>query len=146
MTQPAASFASVDNEWRTDFPVLQQTVNAYKNDIGISTDFDPVDIFNPIIGSTIGDNIVDPELSAETVQNVVIYLQTLRPPERRNENDPQVLQGETLFSTIGCASCQTLGMRIMLIIRRLSMLGGFSTVATSWSCSIILSNISRPRV
>jgi len=39
------------------------------------------------------------------VQNVVIYLKTLRPPARRNESDPEVIQGEQLFSTIGCASC-----------------------------------------
>ena len=89
----------------TAVTLLHQTVNAYKNDMGISTDFDPVDIFNPTIGSTIGDNVVDPELSAETVQNVVIYLKTLRPPARRNESDPEVIQGEQLFSTIGCASC-----------------------------------------
>ncbi len=89
----------------TTVTLLHQTVNAYKNDMGISTDFDPVDIFNPTIGSRIGDNVVDPELSAETVQNVVIYLKTLRPPARRNESDPEVIQGEQLFSTIGCASC-----------------------------------------
>ena len=89
----------------TAVSLLHQTVNAYKNDMGISTDFDPVDIFNPTIGSTIGDNVADPELSAETVQNVVIYLKTLRPPARRNESDPEVVQGEQLFSTIGCASC-----------------------------------------
>ena len=53
----------------TTVTLLHQTVNAYKNDMGISTDFDPVDIFNPTIGSTLGDNVVDPELSAETVQS-----------------------------------------------------------------------------
>ncbi len=89
----------------TAVTLLQQTVNAYKNDMGISTDFDPLDIFNPTIGAQIGDNIADPELSAETVQNVVFYLQTLRPPARRDENDPQVIQGEQLFNTIGCTSC-----------------------------------------
>ncbi|MFQ5676748.1 MAG: di-heme oxidoredictase family protein [bacterium] len=89
----------------TAINLLHQTVNAYKNDIGITTDFDPVDVFNPAIGSTVGDNVPDPELSAETVQNVVIYLQTLRPPLRRNDSDNDVLQGEQLFGTIGCASC-----------------------------------------
>jgi CxxC motif-containing protein (DUF1111 family) len=89
----------------TAITLMQQTVGAYKNDIGISTDFDPVDIFNPIIGNRVGDNVPDPELSAETVQNVVFYLQTLRSPTRRNETDPTVLQGEQIFNQIGCAGC-----------------------------------------
>ncbi|NIR50129.1 thiol oxidoreductase [candidate division KSB1 bacterium] len=89
----------------TTINLLHQTVTAYKNDMGISTEFDPVDIFNPEVGSRVGDNVPDPELSAETVQNVVIYLQTLRPPLRRNEDDPTVQQGEQLFKQIGCASC-----------------------------------------
>jgi CxxC motif-containing protein (DUF1111 family) len=53
----------------------------------------------------VGDNVPDPELSAETVQNVVFYLQTLRSPTRRNETDPTVLQGEQIFNQIGCAGC-----------------------------------------
>jgi CxxC motif-containing protein (DUF1111 family) len=39
------------------------------------------------------------------VNDVVFYLQTLRPPLRRNADDPAVLQGEKLFAGIGCASC-----------------------------------------
>lgn len=89
----------------TTISLLHQTVSAYKNDMGISTDFDPVDLFNPLVGSQIGDNVTDPELSGETVQNVVIYLKTLRPPLRRNENDPIVVQGEEIFKQIGCANC-----------------------------------------
>jgi CxxC motif-containing protein (DUF1111 family) len=89
----------------TSIDLLHQTVGAYKNDMGISTDFDPVDLFNPILGNQVGDNAPDPELSAEVVQNVVIYLQTLRAPLRRNENDPQVQEGDRLFSQVGCAAC-----------------------------------------
>ncbi len=89
----------------TSIDLLQQTVTAYKQDMGVTTDFDPVEIFNPVVGNVVGDNVPDPELSAETVRNVVIYLQTLRPPLRRNENDPQVQSGEQLFREIGCATC-----------------------------------------
>jgi len=89
----------------TAIDLLHQTVNAYKQDMGISTDFEPEDIFNPVIGNTLGDNVADPEVSAETVQNVVLYLQTLRPPLRRNADAPKVRVGEALFSSIGCADC-----------------------------------------
>ncbi len=91
----------------TAIDLLHQTVSAYKADMGISTDFDPVDLFNPIVGNVVGDNVTDPELSAEVVQNVVFYLQTLREPLRRNEQDSQVLEGESLFAEIGCAACHT---------------------------------------
>lgn len=89
----------------TAISLFQQTVTAYKNDIGITTESDPEEIFNPLVGGRVGDNVPDPELSTETVNNVVFYLQTLRPPPRRNENDPVVIQGEQIFGQIGCASC-----------------------------------------
>jgi len=95
----------------TAIDLLHQSVNAYKQDMGISTDFEQEDIFNPAVGSTLGDNVPDPEVSAETVRNVVIYLQTLRPPLRRNEDDPTVRAGEAFFSSIGCAACHLPEMR-----------------------------------
>jgi CxxC motif-containing protein (DUF1111 family) len=85
--------------------LLQQTVNAYHQDIGITTDFRPVENFNPLAGGTGGDPVPDPELSAATVNDVVFYLQTLRPPLRRNPGDPQVRKGDSLFSAIMCARC-----------------------------------------
>jgi CxxC motif-containing protein (DUF1111 family) len=89
----------------TAINLLQQTAGAYLNDIGITSDFEPVDLFNPVLGNRVGDNVSDPEISAETVQNVVIYLQTLRAPLRRNENDVTVRRGEQLFARSGCTGC-----------------------------------------
>lgn len=89
----------------TAINLLHQTVGAYFNDMGVTSDFIPEDIFNPQIGNRIGDNVPDPEVSAETVNNVVFYLQTLRPPIRRNPSDPTVVRGEALFENIGCAAC-----------------------------------------
>ncbi len=87
--------------------LLQQTVNAYHQDIGITTDFRPEENHNPLAGGRGGDPVPDPELSAATVNDVVFYLQTLRPPLRRNENDLEVKRGDSLFSTILCARCHT---------------------------------------
>ena len=85
--------------------LLQQTANAYHQDMGITSDFIPEENFNPLAGGRGGDPIPDPEISAATVNDVVFYLQTLRPPMRRNENDAQVLRGEQLFNSIKCSSC-----------------------------------------
>lgn len=91
----------------TAINLFQQTVGAYLNDIGVTSEFEPVELFNPELGNRVGDNVPDPEVATETINNVVIYLQTLRPPERRNATDAVVLQGEQLFSQIGCAGCHT---------------------------------------
>jgi CxxC motif-containing protein (DUF1111 family) len=89
----------------TAINLLQQTAGAYINDIGVTSEFEPVELFNPVLGNHVGDNVADPEVSTETVNNVVFYLQTLRVPARRNENDATVLAGERIFAEIKCASC-----------------------------------------
>ncbi len=91
--------------------LLQQTATAYHQDIGITSDFLPEENHNPLVGGTGGDPVPDPEISAATVNDVVFYLQTLRPPLRRNAHDPVVQHGEHLFRTIKCASCHVPAMR-----------------------------------
>ena len=85
--------------------LLQQTVAAYLNDMGITSEQLPDDVFNPLVGAGAGDNSPNPEVSASDVENVVFYLRTLRPPPRRNADSPTVVRGETVFSEIGCAAC-----------------------------------------
>jgi CxxC motif-containing protein (DUF1111 family) len=87
--------------------LLQQVVLAYKEDIGITSDFDPVENFNVEAGNFSGDEVNDPELSATVVRNVVFYIQTLKVPPRRNPDDSDVRAGETIFGQIGCTSCHT---------------------------------------
>jgi len=85
--------------------LLHQTVNAYLQDIGITTDFALEDIFNPAAGNQAVDNIPDPEVPASTVHNVVFYLRTLKAPIPRDQDNPEVLRGKELFVEIGCGSC-----------------------------------------
>jgi CxxC motif-containing protein (DUF1111 family) len=92
------------------YNLLHQTVNAYNQDIGITSTFQPKDVYT-------GLN-VDPEVSDVTVHNVVFYLQTLKAPIQRNQNDPEVLQGKSLFIQAGCESCHKQTLKT-----------GFSTVA-----------------
>lgn len=92
------------------YNLLHQTVNAYNQDIGITSTFQPKDVYT-------GLNI-DPEVSDVTVHNVVFYLQTLKAPIQRNQNDPEVLQGKSLFIQAGCESCHKQTLKT-----------GFSTIA-----------------
>ncbi len=85
--------------------LLQQAATAYHQDMGITSDYISEENYNPLIGGTGGDPVPDPEISASTVNDVVFYLQTLRPPARRNEDDPAVLRGEQVFNSIKCSSC-----------------------------------------
>ncbi|MCG3157243.1 MAG: hypothetical protein DKINENOH_03875 [bacterium] len=89
----------------TAIDLLQQTVTAYRNDIGVTSEFEPEELFNPALGNRVGDNVPDPEVATETINNVVIYLQTLRPPLRRGAEQAQVRAGERLFGEIGCTGC-----------------------------------------
>lgn len=91
--------------------LLQQTATAYHQDIGITSDFLPEENHNPLVGGTGGDPVPDPEIPAATVHDVVFYLQTLRPPLRRQADNPVVQRGEQLFRTIKCASCHVPAMQ-----------------------------------
>lgn len=81
------------------YDLLQQTANAYNQDIGITSFFEPYDTYS--------GHEIDPEVSTQTVHDVVFYLRTLKAPVQRNQNDPDVISGKQLFTNIGCAKCHT---------------------------------------
>jgi CxxC motif-containing protein (DUF1111 family) len=79
------------------YNLFHQTVQAYNQDIGITSTFNPSDVYS------LED--IDPEISDKTVRDVIFYLQTLKAPIQRNQRDPDVIQGGTLFTKVGCESC-----------------------------------------
>lgn len=85
--------------------LLQQAVKAFKEDIGITSDYDKNDPINHAVSTSGADNVSDPEISAEKINQVVFYLRTLKSPPRRNTEDPDVKAGENIFMQIGCAKC-----------------------------------------
>lgn len=92
--------------------LLHQTVMAYHQDMGLTSDIFPEDLFNvQTAGVSSEDGVTDPEISSGIVSNVVFYLKTLRPPLRRNADAPDVKAGEKLFEQIGCASCHVPKLR-----------------------------------
>jgi len=79
------------------YDLLQQTARAYNQDMGVTSFFEPFDTYSGVE--------IDPEVSNQTVQDVVFYLRTLKAPIPRKTTTPMVVAGKTLFEQIGCAKC-----------------------------------------
>ncbi|HAL53829.1 MULTISPECIES: di-heme oxidoredictase family protein [Sphingobacterium] len=79
------------------YNLLQQTVDAFAQDMGIATVYNPVDVYS-------GDEI-DPEIETQRVNDLAFYLKTLKAPIQRNQNDPDVVYGKSIFTSLKCTSC-----------------------------------------
>ena len=79
------------------FNLLHQTVNAYNQDMGITSTFNPIDVYT--------NEEIDPEVANVTVNDLVFYLKTLKAPIQRNQNDTEVIQGRNVFEQINCTGC-----------------------------------------
>lgn len=79
------------------FDLMQQTANAYNQDMGVNSTYEHYDTYT-------GQEI-DPEVSNQTVLDVVFYLKTLKAPIQRNQNDANIISGRQIFVNIGCGKC-----------------------------------------
>jgi CxxC motif-containing protein (DUF1111 family) len=79
------------------YDLHQQTSQAYNEDIGISSSYEATDTYAGVD--------VDPEVSDQTIHDVVFYLKTLKAPVPRDTNHGEVSEGKILFTEIGCAKC-----------------------------------------
>ncbi|MEO7311684.1 MAG: di-heme oxidoredictase family protein [Chitinophagaceae bacterium] len=79
------------------FNLLHQTANAYNQDMGITSSFQPSDVYSGLD--------IDPEVTNKTVNAVVFYLQTLKAPIQRSQKDADVMTGKNLFININCSGC-----------------------------------------
>ena len=79
------------------YNLLQQTANAYNQDIGITSAFEPYDVYSHLE--------IDPEISTQTINDVVFYLKTLKAPIQRSKDNNQILKGKNLFIELGCEKC-----------------------------------------
>ena len=91
--------------------LLHQTVFAYSEDMGLTTDLVPEDLFDRQLGTFGSDDVADPEVGSSVVSSVVFYLRTLRPPPRRNAGGPAVVEGERLFAEANCTGCHVPTLR-----------------------------------
>lgn len=86
--------------------LLQQAVEAYLQDMGVTSDFLPAENWNPAAGepTQAADRAPDPEVPESTVRAVVSYVRMLTPPAP-GTNTPARLRGGQVFEEIGCAAC-----------------------------------------
>ena len=86
--------------------LLQQVVEAYHQDMGITTDFLPVENSNQQadLNTRAADHVADPEIPASEVEAVLEYIRMLAPPAPGVMTDER-LRGRDLFGSVGCARC-----------------------------------------
>jgi CxxC motif-containing protein (DUF1111 family) len=92
--------------------LLQQVVEAYIQDMGITSDFQPHENRNPLSSLPIEgvDGLIDPEIPPSVVLATIHYVRTLAPPApgamttRREE-------GRAVFGDAGCATCHVPTLR-----------------------------------
>ena len=79
------------------YDLLQQTVNAYNQDMGVNSTYEHYSTYTALE--------VDPEIANQTALDVVFYLQTLKAPIQRSKNDADVIAGRQVFLNISCGKC-----------------------------------------
>ncbi|MFT5723605.1 MAG: CxxC motif-containing protein (DUF1111 family) [Bacteroidia bacterium] len=79
------------------YNLLHQTVAAYSEDMGITSDFIPVSVYSGLA--------TDPEVSLRVINDVVFYLQTLKAPIPRNIESKNVIEGKNIFVQLNCSGC-----------------------------------------
>ncbi len=79
------------------YDLLQQTAGAYNQDMGITSTYEPFDTYSGVA--------IAPEVSNQTLSDVVFYLKTLKAPVQRNGGNTAVIKGKELFNQINCAKC-----------------------------------------
>ena len=86
--------------------LLQQTVDAYHQDIGMTSSYRPVENVNPLAAHDPPglDPAGDPELSDREVESVVQYMRMLAPPAPGAATARRA-RGESLFGSARCVGC-----------------------------------------
>jgi CxxC motif-containing protein (DUF1111 family) len=84
--------------------LLQQTVEAYHQDIGMTSSYRPVENINPLASHAAIDPAADPELTDREIEGVIQYMRMLAPPAPGAPTASRV-RGEALFGSARCAVC-----------------------------------------
>jgi CxxC motif-containing protein (DUF1111 family) len=92
--------------------LIQQAVEAYLQDMGITSDFLPEENWNPQSGAATqaADMAPDPEVPESTVRAVVDYIRMLAPPAP-GQDTPERIRGGEVFGQVGCDRCHVPQLR-----------------------------------
>ncbi len=85
------------------YDLHQQTAQAYNEDIGITSTYEAFDTHSGLA--------IDPEITDQTILDVVFYLKTLKAPIQRNTQQNEIVSGKGLFNEIDCAKCHRTEMK-----------------------------------
>jgi CxxC motif-containing protein (DUF1111 family)/mono/diheme cytochrome c family protein len=85
--------------------VRQQVTEALNFDIGVTSSVYPKHDCGPMEAACLAADKPTPELADSDVNLLVTYMRDLGVPPRRDLTDPQVMQGEALFTSLGCVHC-----------------------------------------
>jgi len=86
------------------YSLFQQVAQAYNHDMGITSSFLPNNPYN-YLDPTPAVSTALPEIDNASFNSVVFYVTCLQAPIQRNPTDPVVIQGNTVFTNIGCGTC-----------------------------------------
>ncbi len=79
------------------YDIKQQIVSALNEDLGINSVYNLIDLYT--------NQEVDPEIATQKIVDMNFYLRTLKAPTPRNQDDPEVIKGKNLFTSLQCISC-----------------------------------------
>jgi CxxC motif-containing protein (DUF1111 family) len=85
--------------------LVQRVTDAFHGDMGITSEYEMMDPVNYLVSGLNGDNVADPEIPFSMLSQTVFYMRTLKAPPRRNSDNAEVKEGETIFIQTGCAKC-----------------------------------------
>jgi CxxC motif-containing protein (DUF1111 family) len=93
--------------WKANSPDLfTQVASAFREDMGLTSSLVPQPNCTPAQTACLqAPSGGDPEVAQFMLENLKFYLMHIAPPERRHADAPDTKRGETLFRSIGCATC-----------------------------------------
>lgn len=89
--------------WKANVPSTPEFVrDAMFNELGVTLPDQPGLTFG---ATTDADDSADPEISLDDIRDMAFFMNTLAPPARIRTDMALEDMGETVFETIGCATC-----------------------------------------
>ncbi|NQW67462.1 MAG: hypothetical protein HQ455_09625, partial [Burkholderiales bacterium] len=93
--------------WKANEPsIKQQIASAFLGDIGVTSAVYPQPYCQPVQHECLAAiKGAKPELRPELWDSITFWVQSLEVPKQRHTDKPEVMRGEALFVSSGCAQC-----------------------------------------